>query len=209
MLDLLTVLMSTQVSRCEPLWVKIETCLLILEVWILLFIAAARFLPQIDTIPSLMGLQSADSKLRSGYVEGYGTSAVMNCLRGCDHLLHLPLKFIFKLTCEKAQRLFDSTLWRVMSDCVQTWAARLLFCSQHAFSSLRGFSDLPLRSVLLLHLVSAVSNKEKISVSSWPANRAAINLGSVFCSQRMVGTEPDMNNKAPLHCCLFFCALVN
>lgn len=83
-------------------------CLLILEVWIPLFIAAARFPPQIDTISWQMGLQSADSKLRSGYVEGYGTSAVMNCLRGCDHLLHLPLKFIFKLTCEKAQREFLS-----------------------------------------------------------------------------------------------------
>lgn len=110
MQDLLTVQISTQVSRCEPPWAKIEMCLLILEVWILLFIAAARFLPQIDTISSQMGLQSADSKLRSGYVVGYGTSAVMNCLRGCDHLLHLPLKFIFELTCEKAQSFWVATV---------------------------------------------------------------------------------------------------
>lgn len=55
--------------------------------------------------------------------------------------------------------------------CARTWAARLLLCSQHAFSSA---ADLPLRSLLLLHLVSAVSNKEEISVSSWPANRGAI-----------------------------------
>lgn len=104
MQDLLTVQISTQVSRCEPPpRAEIEMYLLILEVWIPLFIAAARFLPQINTISSQMGLQSADSKLRSGYVVGYGTSAVMNCLRGCDHLLHLPLKFIFKLTCEKAE----------------------------------------------------------------------------------------------------------
>lgn len=110
MRDLLTVQISTQVSRCEPPWAKIEMCLLILEVWILLFIAAARFLPQIDTISSQMGLQSADSKLRSGYVVGYGTSAVMNCLRGRDHLLHLPLKFIFEVTCEKAQSFWVATV---------------------------------------------------------------------------------------------------
>lgn len=122
----LIVQISAQVSRCEPPWAKIEMCLLILEVWILLFIAAARFLPQIDTISSQMVFQSADSKLRSGYVEGYGTSAVMNCPRACDHLLHLPLKFIFKLTCEKAQRVFKLPLSRVMSDCAHTWAAGLL-----------------------------------------------------------------------------------
>lgn len=128
MQDHLTVQISTQVSRCEPPWAKIEMCLLILEVWIPLFIAAARFLPQIDTISSQMGLQSADSKLRSGYVVGYSTSAVMNCLRDCDHLLHLFLKFIFKLTCEKAQIVFESTQSRVMSDCAYTWAAGLLLC---------------------------------------------------------------------------------
>lgn len=114
-------------------WAETEMWLLILEVWILLFIAAARFLPQIDTISSQMGLRSADSKLRSGYVEGYGTSAVMNCLRGRDHLLHLPLKFIFKLTCEKAQRVFKSPPSRVMCPYVGGTAAslltaRFLFC---------------------------------------------------------------------------------
>lgn len=49
-----------------------------------------------------MGLQQAESKLRSGYVEGYGVSADMKCLRDCNHLLHLSLKFIFKFTCDEA-----------------------------------------------------------------------------------------------------------
>lgn len=118
-----------------PSWAKIEMWLLILEVWILLFIAAARFLPQIDTISSQTGLQSADSKLRSGCVEGYGTSAVMNCLRGSDHLLHLALKFIFKLTCEKEQGVLKSPPSRVMGDCAHRWAAGPLLCPQQAFSS--------------------------------------------------------------------------
>lgn len=147
-------------------------CLFILEVWIPLFIAAARFLPQIDTISSQMGLQSADSKLRSGYVEGYGASAVMNCLRCCDHLLHLPLKLIFKLTCEKARRVFAPPPSRVVSDCPRTWAAgplplplSLLF---EAFQIYRW--GLFYRYTLFLQFLI----KEEISVSSWPANSRAI-----------------------------------
>ncbi len=92
---------------------EIEMCLLSLEAWSLLFIDAARVPAQIDTISPQMGLRHADSKLRSGYVEGYGTSADMNCLRGCDHLLLLPLKFISKLTCDEAWRVCESLLWEL------------------------------------------------------------------------------------------------
>lgn len=67
------------------------------------------------SIPSPLrwAFKHAGSKLRSGYVEGYGVSADMNCLRGCDHLLYLPLKFISKLTCDEARRVCESLVWEL------------------------------------------------------------------------------------------------
>lgn len=154
-----------------------------------------------------MGLQHADSKLRSGYVEGYGTSADMNRPRGCDHLLHLPLKFISNLTCDEAWGVCESLVWELWGnapiygqgrlgemDCVTTSQ----LSEQRAFTAVLRVSDSPLRSLLWLHVVSVVSNKEEILVPSWPAHRGHREIYGVCLLYRgCFWTEPDINNTSP------------
>lgn len=79
-----------------------------------------------------MGLQHAVSKLRSGYVEGYGTSANMNCPSDCDHLLQLPLKFIFKLTCEEVWRVCEPLVYEQIHQHMDMQDGRNGLCATRA-----------------------------------------------------------------------------
>lgn len=198
----------TQVSRCKPSgWNKDVSpqpwSLKPVVYWCCQSPCSDRYhLPQ-------MGLQHTDSKLRSGYVEGYGTSEDMNCLRGCDHLLHLPLKFISKLTCDEAWRVCESLVWELWGKCTNTWTSTLeeMDCvttsqlsEQHAFPAIPRFSDSPLRSLLWRHVVSVVSNKEEILVPSWPAHRGHRKIYGVCLLHRgCFWTEADINNTSPVH----------
>lgn len=123
-----------------------------------------------------MGLQNTGSKLRSGYVEGYGTSPDMNCLSCCDHLLYVPLKFISKVdlwwstgslrvakSYEEVLQFTDKSGLQEM-DCVTNSQVS----EQHAFLDVSSVSNSPQRCPLWL---CVVSNKEEILVPSWPAHR--------------------------------------
>lgn len=128
-----------------------------------------------------MGLQHADSRLRSGYLEGYGAPADMNGWWVRHHSLVSPSEFIFELTCDEALGLWESPVWGLWQNAPiyghaggRKWIVWLPLSSLSpppSPSALPTVSASPLRPPLWPHVVCVVSNKEEISASLWPAYR--------------------------------------
>lgn len=178
---------------------KVEMCLFSLEAWSLKPVVYwCRLSPRSDRYHCpQMGLQYADSKLRSGYLEGYSTSADMKCQTGCHHLLHLSPKFMSKLTCDEAWGVWECYEEMLQHadqsvegmDCVTTSQ----LSEQHAPATI---SDWPLRSPLWLH---GLSNKEEILVASWPAHRGhRIIYGVCLLHRGCFWTVANINNTSPV-----------
>jgi len=153
-----------------------------------------------------MGLRHADSKLRSGNVEGYGTFSRYE-------LPERPRPFVTPSfsssspgwpvrigstgggVCESPA--WDRYTWTKQGGTDPVWRPHLSPLGAASTASPR-VSGSPLSTLLWPRVVSVVSNKEEILVPSWPAHRGHRRIyGVCLLYWGCFWTERDINNTSP------------